>query len=257
MPPIYRSPLLRMRYKRVLLKLSGRAVSGNRDFGFDPQALEHIADQVLDLHASGVEVSLVVGGGNIFHGELGAQWGIERAEADNIGMLGTIINSLMLRGVLAARSNSGIEVRVMTAIPVNTVAEPFIRLRAIHHLEKGHIIIFAGGTGNPYVTTDYTAAQRALETRSQALLYAKNQASGVFTADPQKDAGARRYRRMNYNTILHQSLTIVDQTSVILARDHDMPIHVFAYSEKSAISRICQGEDPGTLIANVGEDELE
>jgi len=247
----------RMRYKRVLLKLSGRAISGDRDFGFDPEALEHISDQVLDLHSSGVEVSIVIGGGNIFHGELGAQWGIERAEADNIGMMGTIINSLMLRGVLAARSNSGVEVRVMTAIPVNTVAEPFIRLRAIHHLEAGHIVIFAGGTGNPYVTTDYTAAQRAIETRSEALLYAKNKALGVFTADPQADPSARLYRKMRYDTIIHKGLTIVDQTSVILARDHAMPIHVFAYSEKSAISRICQGEDPGTVIANVGEDELE
>ena len=246
-----------MRYKRVLLKLSGRAVSGDRDFGFDPGALEHISDQVLSLHASGVEVSIVIGGGNIFHGELGAQWGIERAEADNIGMIGTIINSLMLRGVLAARSNSEVEVRVMTAIPVNTVAEPFIRLRAIHHLEKGHIVIFAAGTGNPYVTTDYTAAQRAIETRSEALLYAKNKARGVFTSDPQSDPGARLYRRMHYNTILHEGLTIVDQTSVILARDHNMPIHVFAYSEKSAISRICQGEDPGTVIAEVAADELE
>ena len=142
-----------MKYGRVLLKLSGRAVSGVREFGFSPESLEHIADEVLALHARGVQISIVIGGGNIFHGHLAAQWGIERAEADNIGMMGTIINSLMLRGVLKGRSNSSVEVRVMTAIPVNTVAEPFIRLRAIHHLEKGYIVIFAGGTGNPYVTT--------------------------------------------------------------------------------------------------------
>ncbi|SVD67996.1 uncharacterized protein METZ01_LOCUS420850, partial [marine metagenome] len=161
-----------MRYSRILLKLSGQAVSGSADFGFDPKSLEHIADQVLRLHREGVEISIVIGGGNIFRGHVAAQWGIERAEADNIGMMGTIINSLMLRGVLTASSGSEVEVRVMTAIPVNAVAEPFIRLRAIHHLEKGHIVIFAGGTGNPYVTTDYAAAQRAIETRSQALLVA-------------------------------------------------------------------------------------
>ena len=246
-----------MRYKRVLLKLSGRAVSGDRDFGFDPDAIDHIGKQVLDLHSTGVEVSIVIGGGNIFHGPLGSQWGIERAEADNIGMMGTIINSLMLRGALAAQSNSAVEVRVMTAIPVNTVAEPFIRLRAIHRLEKGHIVIFAGGTGNPYVTTDYTAAQRAIETRSDVLLYAKNKARGVFTADPQTDPGARLYRNVNYNTIIRDNLTIVDQTSVILARDHNMPIHVFAFADNSAIRRICEGEDQGTFVGNVEADELE
>ncbi|MFC1525362.1 UMP kinase [Candidatus Latescibacterota bacterium] len=246
-----------MRYRRVTLKLSGQAVSGDRDFGFDPTALEHIADEVLGVHAMGVEISLVIGGGNIFRGSLGSQWGIERAEADNIGMMGTIINSLMLRGVLAARSEGRAEVRVMTAIPVNAVAERFIRLRAIHHLEKEYIVIFAGGTGNPYVTTDYTGAQRAVETRSQALLFAKNQARGIFTADPQQDTGAKLYRRMGYNTILRQNLTVIDQPSVILARDHGLPIHVFDFSERGTIARICQGEDPGTLVAAVDEDVLE
>ena len=243
-----------MKYGRVLLKLSGRAVSGNRDFGFSSESLDHIADEVLALHAKGVQISIVIGGGNIFHGHLAAQWGIERAEADNIGMMGTIINSLMLRGVLKGRSDSSVEVRVMTAIPVNTVAEPFIRLRAIHHLEKGYIVIFAGGIGNPYVTTDYTAAQRALETRSDGLLFAKNKACGIFTADPQKDPEARMYRRMNYNTILHNNLTIVDQQSVIIARDNHMPFHVFDFDEKQTITRICAGdEDIGTIVDMVDD----
>ena len=247
-----------MKYRRVLLKLSGRAVSGTEDFGFSPDALEHIADEVLSLHAMGVEISIVIGGGNIFHGRLATQWGIERAEADNIGMMGTIINSLMLRGVLTGKSDSSVEVRVMTAIPVNTVAEPFIRLRAIHHLEKGHIVIFAGGIGHPYVTTDYTAAQRALETRSEGLLFAKNKARGIFTADPQTDADARMYRRMRYDTILRENLTIVDQPSVILARDNHLPIHVFDFSEKSTISRICDGdESTGTFVGDVAEDVVE
>ena len=150
----------------------------------------------------------------------------------------------------------------MTAIPVNTVAEPFIRLRAVHHLRKGYIVIFAAGTGNPYVTTDYTGAQRAIETRSQALLFAKNQARGIFTADPQTDPQARMYQRMRYNTILQQDLTVIDQQdltvidqpSVILARDHHLPIHVFDFSEKGTIARICEGEDLGTLVGDVDDD---
>jgi uridylate kinase len=245
-----------MRYKRVLLKLSGQAVSGDRDFGFDPSALEHIAVEVLKLHEQGVEVCVVIGAGNIFRGNLGAQWGIERAEADNIGMLGTIVNSLMLRGVLAAKATTPVEVRVMSAIPVDRVAEPFIRLRAIHHLEKGHIVIFAGGTGNPYVTTDYAASQRAIETRSEAILSAKNATRGIFTADPNTDADARLYKTMNYDTIITEKLTVVDQPSVILARDHNIPIHLFDFAEASAIIRICSGENPGTMVADV-DDQLE
>lgn len=246
-----------MRYRRVLIKLSGQAISGKHDFGFDHEALEHIAEEVLSLHGQGVQVSIVIGGGNIFRGNLGAQWGIERAEADNIGMMGTIVNSLMLRGVLTSHSKGRAEVRVMSAIPVNTVAEPFIRLRAVHHLEKGYIVIFAGGTGNPYVTTDYPAAQRAIETRSDALLFAKNRARGIFTADPQKDPGARFYRQMRYNTILQQNLSIVDHSSVILARDHRMPLHLFNFTERGTMLRICQGEDVGTLVADLDGDILE
>lgn len=246
-----------MRYRRVLLKLSGQAISGKRDFGFDPEALEHIADEVLRVHAQGIAVSIVIGGGNIFRGTLSPHWGIERAEADNLGMLGTIINSLLLRGVLTAKAKGQVEVRVMSAIPINTVAEPFIRLRAIHHLEKGYIVVFAGGIGNPYVTTDYTAAQRAIETRSEALLFAKNRARGIFTADPQTHPEARLYRRIHYNTIIQQNLTIVDQSSVLLARDHGLPIHVFDFRERGTMERICRGENLGTLIGEVEEDLLE
>ncbi|NKB67245.1 MAG: UMP kinase [Candidatus Latescibacteria bacterium] len=245
-----------MRYQRVLLKLSGQAVSGDQDVGFSPEALEHIADEVLTVHAQGVQISIVIGGGNIFRGNLATKWGIERAEADNIGMMGTVINSLMLRGVLNARSQTKVEVRVMSAIPINTVAEPFIRLRATHHLDKNYIVIFAAGTGNPYVTTDYPAAQRALETRSDALFFAKNRAAGIYTADPQTTPDARLYRRMNYNTIIQQDLTIVDQASILLARDHSLPIHVFDFAAQGSMLGICQGENPGTLIGNI-EDVLD
>lgn len=246
-----------MRYKRVLLKLSGEAISGQSESGFEPEALEHIADEVLNLHGQGVEVSIVIGGGNIFRGALAAQWGIERAEADNIGMMGTVINSLMLRGVLSAKAQGRLEVRVMSAIPINTVAEPFIRLRSIHHLEKKYIVIFAAGIGNPYVTTDYTAAQRAIETRSDAMLFAKNKVRGIFTDDPQKNLDAQFYRQMHYNTIIQNNLTVADQSSVLLARDHQLPIHVFDFAEQGTMEKICKGEDLGTLVSNVKEDVLE
>ena len=243
-----------MRYRRVTLKLSGEAVSGGKEYGFDHAALDHIANEVLRLHARGVQVSVVIGGGNIFRGDLSSQWGIERAEADNIGMMGTVVNSLMLRGVLTSKSLGQVEVRVMSAIPINTVAEPFIRLRAIHHLEKGYIVIFGGGTGNPYVTTDYTAAQRAIEVRSDALFFAKNRVRGIFTADPQTDPHARLYRCVNYDTLIRQNLTIVDQPSVILARDHRLPIHVFDFLEKGTLQLLCHGENQGTLVKDTQED---
>ena len=246
-----------MRYRRVTLKLSGEAVSGGQEYGFHHAALDHIASEVLRLHGRGVQVSVVIGGGNIFRGDLSSNWGIERAEADNIGMMGTVVNSLMLRGVLSAKSGGNVEVRVMTAIEINTVAEPYIRLRAIQHLNKGYVVIFAGGLGQPYLTTDYPAVQRALETRSNAILYAKNDARGVFTADPKIDPQARMYRRMHYNTILTRDLRVIDQTAVILARDNGLPLHVFDVTETGTVQRICEGEDAGTLVADVAEDLLE
>jgi len=242
-----------VRYKRILVKLSGGAIAGDKGWGFDPKALNHIADEVLDLHRLGVQVGIVVGGGNIFRGELGEEWGIERAEADNIGMIATVANSLMLRGVLTARGNA--EVRVMTAIPINAVAEPFIRLRAVRHLEHGHIVILAAGTGNPYVTTDYPAVQRALELRAEALLAAKHGAEGVYTSDPNRDPKARRYRTVQYNTVIQQDLQALDQSAVLLARDHNLPIHVFDFNAPGAMRRIIEGEDVGTLITR-GSDEL-
>ena len=240
-----------MKYQRVLVKLSGGAIAGDHSWGFDPEALNHIADELLKLHQLGVQISVVVGGGNIFRGELADQWGIERAEADNIGMMATVTNSLLLRGVLQARGE--IEVRVMTAIPINTVAEPFIRLRAIRHLEHGYIVILAAGTGNPYVTTDYPSAQRALELRADALLVAKNGIDGIYTADPNRDPTARRYRTILYDTVIQQNLRALDQSAVLLARDHHLPIHVFDYDAPDTMGRICQGEEVGTLISDQGD----
>ncbi|SRR6266540_2238856 len=243
-----------MRYKRILVKLSGGALAGEKVWGFDPNALNYIADEVLSLHQLGVQVSVVVGGGNIFRGELGEEWGIERSEADNIGMIATIANSLMLRGVLEARGKS--KARVMSAIPINTVAEPYIRLRAIRHLEHGYIVVLAAGTGNPYVTTDYPSAQRALELRAEALLVAKRGVDGIYTGDPHKKLSVRRYRVINYDTVIQSNLRALDQSAVLLARDHNLPIHVFNFNKPGAMRRVCEGDDVGTLISN-RHDEFE
>jgi uridylate kinase len=235
-----------MRYNRVLVKLSGGAIAGDKQWGFEPQSLNHIADEVLKLHEMGIQIAVVVGGGNIFKGELGETWGIERAEADNIGMMATVINALMLRGVFKARSKA--EVRVMTAIQMDTIAEPFIRLRAIRHLEQGYLVILAAGTGNPYVTTDYPSVQRALELRAEALLSAKNGTDAIYTADPQRDPTAQRYRTITYDTFIQQNLHVLDQSAVLLARDYALPIHLFGFDSTGAMSKICEGEDIGTVI---------
>lgn len=236
-----------MRYKRVLVKLSGGAVAGDNGFGFSPEQLEYIAGEILALLDLGVEVAIVIGGGNIFRGNMADLWGIERVEADNIGTLATVINSLMLRGVLKARVNR--EVRVMTAVPINAVAEPYIRLRAVHHLEKGYVVIFAGGNGQPYVTTDYPAVQRALEVEADALLVAKHGVDGVFTADPRKDATAQQYTALSCDEVIRKDLRVMDQSAMILARDHGLPLHVFNFDQPGAMIRICQGEQVGTYIA--------
>ena len=235
-----------MRYRRVLVKLSGGALAGGNTSGFDPDSLNHISNEVLELHGTGVELGVVVGGGNIFRGRIGDQWEIEPAEADNIGMMGTVANSLMLRGVLKARGEA--EVRVMTAIPINNVAEPFIRLRAISHLEKKRIVIFAAGTGIPYVTTDYAAVHRALELDVQAVLSAKQGVDGVYTADPNTHCNAKRYRMVRYDTILEKNLQALDPQAVVLAKKHGLPVHVFGFDKPGVMGRICGGEDIGTLI---------
>ncbi|SEM90523.1 UMP kinase [Paenibacillus sp. OV219] len=236
------------KYKRVLIKLSGGAIAGESAFGFDPERMEHIASEIMSVVEKGIEVCLVIGGGNIFRGNMAALWGIERAEADNIGTLATVVNSLMLRGVLKAKGSH--EVRVMTAIPLTSVAEPYIRLRAVHHLEKGYIVIFAGGNGQPYVTTDYPSVQRAIEVSCDALLVAKQGVDGVFSSDPKRDVNARKFRSLHYNDVLKQDLRIMDQAAFILARDYELPIHVFNFDEPGSMSAICDGQHRGTVISS-------
>jgi len=238
-----------MRYKRILVKLSGGALGGESGENFDQSNLEHIADEILRLTDMGVEVAIVVGGGNIFRGKLAETWGIDRVEADNIGTLGTVINSLMLRGVLKSKTEQS--VRVMTALPISSVAEPYIRLRAIHHLEKGYIVIFAGGNGQPFVTTDYPAVQRALETECDAILAAKQGVDGVYTSDPNENEDARKYQSLKYDDVVRNNIQVMDQSALLLARDHGLPVHVFDFLKPNSMERICKGENPGTLIGNL------
>lgn len=235
-----------MRYKRVLIKLSGGALADKDGNSFGTFNLDHIANEILTIVNSGVEVSIVVGGGNIFRGDLADTWGIDRVEADNIGTLGTIINSLMLRGVLKSKTDK--EVRVMSAIPVTTVAEPYIRLRAIHHLEKGYIVVFGGGNGQPFVTTDYPSVQRAIESNSDAILVAKQGVDGVYTSDPKRDSEAKMYRNLNYNDVVTNNIKVMDQSALLLARDYNLPVHIFNFEDTGVMNKICVGQQIGTLI---------
>jgi uridylate kinase len=233
------------RYKRVMIKLSGGAMGSGGNI-FDRPNIEHIVNEVVAATEMGCQVAIVVGGGNIFRGNIADTWKIERAEADNMGMLGTIINGVMLRAAFNARTET--DVRVMTAIQINQIAEPYIRLRAARHLEKGSIVILVGGIGQPYVTTDYPSVQRALEVRCEAILAAKHGVDGVYTADPKKDPAAKRYRSLSYDDVIAQDIRVMDQSAMLLARDHALPIHLFNFDQPGCISRILKGEDVGTYV---------
>jgi len=235
-----------MRYRRVLVKLSGAAMAGgDRTAPFQRQAIDHIVNELLKLRQAAVEVVTVVGGGNIFRGNLAEEWRIEQAEADNMGMLGTVINGVMLRAAMEAQK---VDVRLMSAVPIPSVAEPYIRLRAIRHLEKGRVVILAGGIGQPYVTTDYPAVQRAIETRCDAVLAAKHGIDGVFDADPKTNPDARRYQTLASDDAIRQNLRAMDQSALLLARDHGLPVHVFNFDLADAPLRLASGEDLGTLV---------
>ncbi len=233
-------------YRRLVLKLSGQAIAGGDEFGFNSDRVTHLATEVLALRATGVQVAVIVGGGNVFRGNRAEDWGIDRVEADNIGMLGTVINAVLLRGRLAALGAHG--VRLMTAVPINNLAEPYIRLRALRHLEKGSIVVLAGGNGQPFTTTDYPAVQRAVELEADALLVAKNGADGVYDADPNKNADATRFDRLSYEEVIDRGLGVMDQAAFILARDHRLPLHVFDIDQSGAAAAISSGKHIGTLI---------
>lgn len=234
------------RYDRVVLKLSGEALAGTSGWGVEPDRLAHLSDEVLAVHNLGIQVAVVVGGGNYFRGRMAEGWGIGRPEADNIGMLGTVMNALMLRGALTARTDS--DVRVMTAIPMQSVAEPFIRLRAMSHLDQGRIVILAGGIGQPYVTTDYPSVQRALELEADALLVAKRDIDAVYDKDPNVHPGAVRFDRLSYDDAVSQGIKVMDTSAFVLAGEQGLTMHVFDVAQQQIMRRICLGEDIGTLI---------
>ncbi len=238
------------RYRRVVVKLSGEALAGAAGTGADPASLARVADEVLSVHELGVEVAVVVGGGNYFRGRMADGWGISRAEADNIGMLGTVMNALMLRGALTARTDA--DIRVMTAVPIHSVAEPFIRLRAVHHLERGMIVVLAGGIGQPYVTTDYPAVQRALELDADALLVAKHGVDGVYDADPKHHPDAKRYTSLTYDEALAAGVRIMDTSAFVLANEQSLTMHVFDVGAVGVMRGICEGLELGTKISVKG-----
>jgi uridylate kinase len=235
------------RYSRIVLKISGEALAGDGSWGVDPGSLAHVAREVLAVCELGVQVAVVIGGGNYFRGRMAEGWGIGRAEADNIGMLGTVMNALMLRGALTGMSP--LDVRVMTAVPMNSVAEPFIRLRAIRHLEHGALVLLAGGIGQPYVTTDYPSVQRALELEADALLVAKRGVDGVYDADPNTTPTATRYTQLTYAEAIDKGIRVMDTSAFVLAGEQNLLMHVFDAAAAAGVMRaVCEGEDIGTRI---------
>ncbi len=235
-----------MAYKRVLLKLSGESFGGGR-LGIDPIVITNIARQIKAVLAAGTEICIVVGGGNFFRGAELSQNGMERARADYMGMLGTVLNCLALQDFC---EQSGIDTRVQTAITMSQVAEPYIPRRAIRHLEKGRVVIFGAGAGMPYFSTDTVAAQRALEIDCEVLLMAKNDVDGVYTADPKTDPDALMYSELAYTDVLAQQLKVADSTAISLCMDNNMPIVVFNLLKEGNIARAVAGEKIGTVISN-------
>ncbi len=232
------------RYRRVLLKMSGEALMGNREFGHDSEVLHALAEDVRSAHEMGVEICIVIGGGNIVRGSTLAAAGVERTSADYMGMLGTVINALAVQSVI---EKTGTQTRVMSAIPMSSVCEPYIRRRALRHLEKGRVVIFAAGTGNPFFTTDTAAALRAAEMNCDALLKG-TQVDGVYSADPRLDSTARRYDRLTYLEVLSRDLRVMDASAIALARESRIPILVFSVREPGSFTRVLRGEAPHTVI---------
>jgi uridylate kinase len=242
------SPALVPSFKRVLLKLSGEALSGERDFGIDQERIESLADEIADVHGSGIELAIVVGGGNIIRGMDRAAAGMDRSTADYAGMLGSVLNAITVQDALERRDT---QTRVLSAITVAEVAEPYIRRRAVRHLEKGRIVIFAAGTGNPFFTTDTAAALRALEIGAEAILMAKNEVEGVYDGDPRLDKTAKFLPSLTHLEAIERGLKVMDTTALSLCMDNKLPIHVFGLAEGN-LRRIIGGERVGTIISTPG-----
>ena len=233
-------------YKRVLLKLSGEVFGGAKGIGVDPDVVHDVAVQIADVVRGGTEMAIVVGGGNYFRGAELQQRGMDRARADYMGMLGTVMNCLALQDFL---EKEGIETRVQTAITMGQVAEPYVPRRAIRHLEKGRVVIFGAGAGMPFFTTDTVAAQRALEIGSNALLLAKSGVDGVYNADPRKDKSATKFEKISYDEVLSKSLAVADAAAFALCRENNLPIVVFDLKQNGNIKRAVKGESIGTLVS--------
>jgi len=231
-------------YKRILLKISGEALAGSQEYGISNEVLGFIAAEVQDVHALGVQIAMVVGGGNIFRGTDGSARGLDRASADYMGMLATVINGLALQ---AALEKTGVDTRVQTAIEMREVAEPYIRRRALRHLQKGRVVIFVGGTGNPYFTTDTAAALRAMEIGADVVFKATN-VDGVYSADPKTDPAAVKFDELTYIEVLSRRLKVMDSTAISLCMDNGFPIVVFNLHEQGRLRQLVQGERVGTLV---------
>jgi uridylate kinase len=233
------------KYKRVILKLSGEALAGDGGFGIDPKVIRSISKQIKDVVDLKVEVAIVVGAGNIWRGKTGSEMGMDRAQADYMGMLATVLNALALQDSL---EGLGVETRVQTSIDMRQVAEPYIRRRAIRHLQKGRVVIFAAGTGNPYFSTDTTAALRAAEIEADVILMAKNDVDGVYSADPKVDKDAKKYKEISYLRVLNEGLQVMDSTASSLSMDNNIPLVVFSLSVEGNIKRAVLGENIGTVV---------
>lgn len=234
-----------IKYKRVVLKLSGEALAGEAGHGINPPEIRKVAEEIKEVHDLGVEIAIVVGGGNMWRGEAGAAMGMERAQADYIGMLGTVMNALALQDNL---ESVGVPTRVQTAIEMRQVAEPYIRRKAVRHLEKGRIRIFAAGTGSPYFSTDTTAALRASEINADVILMAKNGVDGVYSADPRQDENAVKYDNLTHLDIINKGLNVMDTTASSLSMDNDIPLVVFNMNKHGNIKKVVVGENIGTTV---------
>ncbi|WP_188619805.1 UMP kinase [Flavobacterium suaedae] len=234
-----------MKYKRILLKLSGEALMGDRQYGIDPKRLAEYADQIKSIHDKGVEIAIVIGGGNIFRGVAGASNGMDRVQGDYMGMLATIINAMALQGAL---EDAGMQTRLQTALKVEAIAEPYIKRRAVRHLEKGRIVIFGAGTGNPYFTTDTAAVLRGVEVNADVILKG-TRVDGIYTADPEKDPAAKKYDNLTFEDVLNKGLNVMDTTAFTLSQENELPIIVFDMNKEGNLVKVCEGETVGTTVS--------
>ena len=233
-------------FKRILVKLSGEALMGQGDYGIEPAMLKRVAAELVEVSATGAQVAVVLGGGNIFRGAGLARAGMDRVTADQMGMLATVMNALAMQDAL---ESLGAHARVMSAIRINEVCEDYIRRRAVRHLEKGRVVIFAAGTGNPFFTTDTAASLRAIEIEAQLLLKA-TKVNGIYSEDPMRNPAAQHYPRLNYDAVLSGRLNVMDATAIVMCRDHSLPLRVFNLGNPGDLVRVVRGEDIGTLVTN-------